>query len=246
MTKTRLLLAAALLAATALSACDQAAKRTPKLAPKPAPVAAAAAAAVGVGTEIPGPIQWDRAHGAFVYNGQPLRAEKLWTFDGTTDGFAAANGDITPTEGTGLFLNEIAADPILRTPRGLNIDGHTRSLVIVRVTRVRPATPFDGSVYYTTANHGEQAAFHARPVAGKDPAVGETTTLVFDMHKLSKGDLDWRDSIIEQVRIDLDDGSGGAFVVRQVAIAQNPGVPLGDPPKGMKAAAAATTAKPAH
>jgi hypothetical protein len=246
MNKTRSLLAAALLAATALSACDQAAKRTPKLAPKPVPVAAAAAAAVPIGVEAPGPIQWDRAHGAFAVNGQPLRAEKVWTFDGTTDGFAAAGGEISPSEGTGLLFNEIGPDSNLRTPRGLNIDGHTRSLVIVRVTRVRAATPFDCSVYYTTAAHGEQAAFHARQVAGKDPAVGETTTLVFDMHKLSKGEMDWRDSVIDQVRIDLDDGPGGAFVVRQIAIAQNPGVPLGDPPKGMKAAAAAAAprAKP--
>jgi hypothetical protein len=134
-----------------------------------------------------------------------------------------SKGEVAPAEGSGLSVNELGLDSNLRTPRGLNVDGHTRSLVIVRATRVRPATPFDGSVYYTTAAHGESAAFHARPAAGKNPEVGETSTLVFDMHRLSKGDLDWRNAIIDQVRIDLDDGAGGAFIVRQVAIALDPG-----------------------
>jgi hypothetical protein len=230
----------AALALSALAACDQAQPRKPHRAPTPttANVVLPVVAAGGPIRETPGPVIWDAAKGAFVFNGQPLRAEKLWTFDGTTEGFTMGNGEVAPADGAGLSVNELGPDSQTRTPRGLNVDGHTRSLVIVRATRVRPAAPFDGSVYYTTAAHGETAAFHARPVAGKDPAVGETTTLVFDMHRLSKGDLDWRNSIIDQVRIDLDDGSGGAFIVRQVAIALDPGgIPLAAAPHGLKAAA---------
>ena len=235
-------LSAAVLAALALSAlaaCDQAQSRKPHRAAPPttANVVLPVAASAGPVRETPGPVTWDAAKSVFVFNGQPLRAEKLWTFDGTTEGFTMGNGEVAPADGAGLSVNELGADSSLRTPRGLNVDGHTRSLVIVRATRVRPATPFDGSVYYTTVAHGESAAFHARPVAGKDPAVGETTTLVFDMHRLSKGDLDWRNSIIDQVRIDLDDGPGGAFIIRQVAIALDPGgIPLAAPPHGLKGA----------
>ena len=237
----------AVLALSLLSACDRAQPRKPHRAPTPitANVVLPVVAPAGPIREIPGPISWDAAKGAFVFNGQPLRAEKMWVFDGATDGFTMGNGEVAPADGAGLSVNELGADSSLRTPRGLNVDGHTRSLVIVRVTRVRPATPFDGSVYYTTAAHGETAAFHARPVAGKSPEVGETATLVFDMHRLSKGDLDWRGAIIDQVRIDLDDGPGGAFIVRQVAIALDPGgIPLGAPPHGLMTTAEAPAATP--
>jgi hypothetical protein len=47
--------------------------------------------------------------------------------------------------------------------------------------------------------------------------------MVFDMHRLAAGGDDWKTSKIDQVRLDLDDGPGGAFVIRQVAIAQDPG-----------------------
>jgi hypothetical protein len=238
----RALTFAAVAAALALSACDRA--QTRKLHRAPTPTSAAVILPVvapsGPIRETPGPISWDAAKGAFVFNGQPLRAEKLWTFEGTTEGFTMNKGEVAPAEGSGLSVNELGPDSNVRTPRGLNVDGHTRSLVIVRATRVRAATPFDGSVYYATAAHGESADFHARPVAGKDPEVGETSTLVFDMHRLSKGDLDWRNAVIDQVRIDLDDGPGGAFIVRQVAIALDPGgVPLAPPLKGLKPAAPA-------
>ena len=240
----RTLTSAAVLAALAfsavdLAACDRAQTRTQHRAavPTPAPVVLPVVAPPGPIRETPGPVTWDVARGVFVFNGQPLRAEKLWTFEGTTDGFTMRNGEVAPADGAGLSVNELKPNALLRTPRGLNVDGHTRSLVIVRVTRVSPAKLFDGSAYYTTAAHGEAAAFHARAVAGKDPEVGETTTLVFDMHRLSKGDLDWRNSIIDQVRIDLDDGGGGAFIVRQVAIALDPGgIPLAPTPKGLKPA----------
>ncbi len=227
------------LAALALVACDRPADRKLQRAPAPTPAAPdTVVGAPGPPRETPGPVSWDAAKGVFVYNGQPLRAEKLWTFDGTTEGFTMGGGDVAPAEHSGLAVSEQAPDSQLRTPRGLNVNGHTRSLVVVRVTRVRAGPPFDGSVYYTTATHGENEAFHARPMAGKDPVVGETAVLVYDMHRLAAGDLDWRNSIIDQVRIDLDDGAGGAFVVHQVAIALDPrGVPPAPPPKGVTPAA---------
>ena len=43
------------------------------------------------------------------------------------------------------------------------------------------------------------------------------------MAALRRGGDDWKRSIIDRVRIDLDDSPDGAFVVRQVAIAQDPG-----------------------
>ena len=57
---------------------------------------------------------------------------------------------------------------------------------------------------------------------GEDPAVNETTILVYDMANLKKGGQDWIHSVIDQVRFDFEDQPGGEFLVRQVAIANNP------------------------
>lgn len=214
-----------LAAALALAACDQPAPRLLKRAPVPTPALAAAAAAPATfpaAREVAGPIRWDPARAAFVADGKVLRAEKQWTFEGTSDGFMAAGGEVAPADRAGLSVRETGGALSLRTPRGLNVDGHTRSLFLVRLTRVKSAQPWDGTVYYSTRDHGETQGFFAKPAFGADPAVNETQVLVYDMRQLKAGGEDWKGSIIDQVRIDLDAAPGGAFVVHQVAIAQSP------------------------
>lgn len=217
------------LASVALAACDKAAPRQPRLAApppgvlEPVPVQAPVAAGPAKPKAPPSPITWSAQAGAFVFQGKPLRAEKLWLFDGATDGFVATGGEVQPTEGPGMTYRAVMEDPILRSPKGLNVDGHGRTLVLVRVSRLQAAGGrWDGTVFYATAAHGESADFQAKPLFGGDPAVGETETLVFDMSRLKKGGADWTTSIIEQIRIDLDNAAGGEFLIRQVAIAQAP------------------------
>lgn len=248
MTGRRILLVSAAL--MALAACDRAADRTPQRAVVPTPAvdpSGLRGLASGVVAEAASPVAWDDKAQAFTFNGKPLRAEKLWTFEGASDGFVAAGGDVLPAKSSGLIVEETAADAILRTPRGLNIDGAVRSLVIVRLTRLRPAKLWDGTLYYSTPGHTETAEFFAKPVSGTNPAVNQTVTLIYDMHQLRAGGDDWKASIIDQVRLDLDDTPGGAFVLRQVAIAQDPGgvVPRKIEPAPAKAAAASDAPKKA-
>ena len=243
--------------ALTLAACDRPSPRLLRRAavPVPAAVAVAAPASFPAAREVTGPIRWDAARGAFVADGKVLRAEKLWTFDGTSDGFVAAGGEAVPADRAGLAVRESGDALSLRTPRGLNVDGHTRSLFLVRLTRVKAARPWDGTVYYSTKAHGETQAFFAKPAYGADPAVNETQVLVYDMRQLRAGGEDWKTSIIDQVRVDLDAAPGGAFVVHQVAIAQSPEAALAEaqpkpPPRqptltlpDRPAAAAVATAK---
>lgn len=220
----------ALLAALSLAACDQPAVRMKRRAPAPVP-------AVPPGTPIeapqapvrlfpddpPSPVLWNPGKAIFEFKGRPLRAEKVWTFDGATDGFVATHAEVIPADGAGLALKIGGRDTILRTPRGLNVAGANRSVVLVRLTRTAAAKRLDPTLYYSTAAHGEGQSWFAKPVFGGHPRLGDTTTMVFNMHRPSAGEGDWKSSIIDQVRLDLDDGPGGAFVIRQVAIAQDPG-----------------------
>jgi hypothetical protein len=220
----------ALLVALSLAACDRPAVRVARRTPPPVPIAPPGTEIEGAAPPVrlfpddpPNPVVWNPAKASFEFKGQPLRAEKVWTFDGATDGFVATHGDVSPADGAGLSLRVAGRDTILRTPRGLNVAGVNRSLVLVRLTRTGAAKRLDPTAYYSTAAHGESQAWFAKPVFGGHPRLNDTVTMVFDMHRLAAGADDWKTSTIDQVRLDLDDGPGGAFVIRQVAIAQDPG-----------------------
>ncbi len=204
------------LALCALSACDGVGRPAADDAAKARPVRPVAA------VEHDGPIVWNPKSGGFEYRGLPLRAEKLWTFEGATDGFVLDAGDFAPAQGQGLILNFTKPFGSLRSPSGLHVEGSNRPYILVRLTRLKPGKNWDGRVYYSTPSHGETLAYYNKPLSGGDPPVNETVVLAYDMHALAAGGGDWKSSKIEQVRIDLDGGSGGAFLIREVAIAQSP------------------------
>lgn len=170
--------------------------------------------------ERPGPVRWNMASGGFELNGKPLKAVKLWTFDGSTEGYTGVGSKVIPAVGSGVSVT--IADPILRSPKGLNVPGGQYPLVLVRLTRIAPAVAWDGALYYATAGHTESISYLGKPMSGANPAVGETTTLVYDMAHQTLGGPDWVQSTIDQIRLDLEDRPGGAFLIRQIAIAENP------------------------
>jgi hypothetical protein len=167
-----------------------------------------------------GPVHWNAATGGFELNGKPLKTVKLWTFDGSTDGFTAMGSRIAPAPGQGIAVT--IADPTIRSPKGLNVPGGQYPLVLVRLTRTAAASAWDGALYYSTAAHAETINFLGKPLSGADPHVGETTTLVYDMSRQAIGGPDWTQSTIDQIRFDVEDKPGGAFLIRQIAIAENP------------------------
>jgi hypothetical protein len=187
---------------------------------RPVEQARTAAPAVPAGPERAGPVRWNAATGGFEINGAPVKTAKLWTFDGSTDGFTAVGSKITPAVGQGIAVT--IADPTIRSPKGLNIPGGQYPLVLVRLTRTAPGAIWDGALAYSTTGHPESAAYLGKPISGANPAVGETTTLVYDMSRQPVGAPDWAQSTIDQFRLDIEDKPGGAFLIRQVAIAENP------------------------
>jgi hypothetical protein len=187
---------------------------------RPAENAKPSAVAENPTVERAGPVRWNAASGAFEFNGKPMKTVKLWTFDGSTDGFTAVPGQITPASGAGLAVKVL--DPTLHSPRGLNVPGGQYPLVLVRLTRIAEGSIWDGALYYSTPSHSESVAFFSKPVLGGKPAMGETTTMVYDMAKQTNGSADWSRSTIDQMRLDLEDKVGGAFVIHQIAIAEDP------------------------
>ncbi len=168
-------------------------------------------------------IMWNEGKDAFEIAGKPLKAGRLWTFDGSTEGFVLTGGAALPGAPVGLEIQNERSDPMLRSPTGLALDGRRFSVVLVRMTRTRPGAAWDGAIFYRTANHGESGEFQAKPVDGADPAVNETVVVVYDMSRLKSGGDDWQTSQIDQIRLDTDDQAGGGFVIHQIAVTENPG-----------------------
>jgi hypothetical protein len=177
-------------------------------------------APVPAGPERSGPVRWNPASGVFELGGKPLKTAKLWTFDGSTDGFTPVGSKVLPAPGQGIAVSIV--DPTIRSPKGLNVPGGQYPLVLVRLTRTAPASAWDGALYYSTSGHPESINYLGKPLSGADPAVGETTTLVYDMSRQATGAPDWTQSTIDQIRFDIEDKPGGAFVIRQIAIAEDP------------------------
>lgn len=209
-----------------LAGCDEPRPREPQINPRPQPVddrdLPPAARPANAAVERPGPYAWDGSAGHFTFEGQPLRAGRLWTFEGSTDGFVMAGGEVLPAETSGLRLAARAFDPALRSPSGLALDGAQFSHVLVRVTRLAPATDWDGSLHYVTAAHPEAAGFMAKPFQGADPQVNETVIMAYDMRSPNLGGRDWVTSLIESIRLDFDDAAGGEFLIHQIAITEPP------------------------
>jgi hypothetical protein len=166
------------------------------------------------------PVTWDDKLGAFAQNGKPLKTWKLWRFTSSTEGFAAPGSTVSVAPGGGLSIaNKVYGAPV-RTPESLALDGGRYPVVLVRITRDAAGTQWDPIVYYTTDKHAETELFKANVYRGHNPAVGETTVLVYDMAHLLTGGPDWLRSKIKQIRFQNDDQPGSSFTIREIAVAE--------------------------
>lgn len=218
--KAVLTLSASLAAALLLAGCDKPAQDKAGKTDANAP---AASLAKKRPARVAEPIQWDDAQKTFVKNGQALETAKLWTFATSTEAFVGAGATLSVAPGGGLKVVGTLFDSIVRSPKGLDVDGSSYNTILVRVERVKDTARWDGTIFWTTGAHAESASYMVGPIRGADPAVGETTTMVYNMTKPFKGGDDWTTSTINSLRLDLDDDAGGEFIIHQIAIVNVPG-----------------------
>jgi hypothetical protein len=186
------------------------------------PADPADAALSGLPYERPGALAWNDTARAFMFEGRPVVAGRVWNFDDGPEAFTGQGASIrfSPISGT-LVVNDVF-DALIRSPDGLGLEGARYNLVLVRLGRESAGAPWDGALFWSTDTHGELHAFHAKPFAGASPALNETVTLAYDMTRPTRGGSDWTSSVIRQFRLDTDDGAGGSFRLRQIAIVENP------------------------
>jgi len=146
-----------------------------------------------------------------------LDAAVAYQFDSTVDGWTVAGGTLTWQSGGTVWLSSSGTDPILRSPTGLTINGGLYPLIRMRVKRMA-GNGWDGTVYYITAGHTE-SGLYCKSIP--DPGLvtgGDWVELTWDMHALTAGGADWKDSTIQSFRIDLGNSSADAFLIDWVVV----------------------------
>lgn len=132
-----------------------------------------------------------------------IRADRpahLWQFTSSVNGWTAANGTVA-SGATAMVVTQTAGDLIIRSPSGLNICGATARFVRARVRRTSGAGTVDGAIFYVTAAHSETGNYYK--AATFTAANNVWQILEWDMHAPTNGGLEWANSIITQIRIDL-------------------------------------------
>lgn len=140
-----------------------------------------------------------------------------WQFISSAQGWTAANATIT-SGSTSIVLTATAADPILR--RTIKAFAGSKYRYVVARMRRMVAGAWEGSVQYTTPGHGESASYIN---TAAEPAVWSTGSwfiFVWDMHALTAGVDDWRDSFITGLRFDFSSANGSSVEIDWIALSE--------------------------
>lgn len=142
-----------------------------------------------------------------------------WSFNGSLDGWTANNATLAANT-TSITATGTAADPILRGP-ATSFQGGNYRYVIARIKRLAGAG-WDGTVYYSTAYHGESGSYYKNIPDPTSGVAGDYVVAVWDMHRLSVGARDWQDGVILSIRLDLGAGAGDNFEIDFITYANDP------------------------
>jgi hypothetical protein len=128
------------------------------------------------------------------------RPAKLWQFTGVANGWAAFNATSLATPLV-WQITQTAADVYVVSPTGQNICGASARFVRVRLYRMSGSGSVDLQLYYTTPRHPVSESF--RKQVTWSSGNGQWVLVEFDMHALTVGGADWKESIIDRIRLDL-------------------------------------------
>lgn len=154
----------------------------------------------------------DATLGSFFTAGSGL----LWEFTNTDDGWSAVNATKT-NNATYLTVTASNGDPHL-DKSGLSFSGQSKRHVVARLRRTSPGWTDDFGLYYTTASHGRDTSNYQALRQTIALAQNEWTIVVWDMHQLSVGGDDWKNSTITGLSVDFTSTSGGVFDLDYIAV----------------------------
>lgn len=140
-------------------------------------------------------------------------------FNNTLNSWASSSSANLTTSAAGMQVAVTGVDPYIYRS-GLSFDGARFTRVVVSLTRTanRSSGTWDGSLYWSRAGHSWASEYKAdTAMVGGDPSLNQRTQLVYDM-PTAFGGADWTAGTITGIRLDLDQGNGGSFVIHSIRV----------------------------
>lgn len=150
-----------------------------------------------------------------------IDAENSWDFDGdTTQDWFAANA--TLVAGTdGLEVTSTTTGHNIRITSGVDIAGSNYRYLAVKV-KIESGGDWgrtDCVLLYSTGSHTFSFSHYAKPInydLDKIYTDGDDFVIYFDMHDLTAGGIDWKDSTITGLRFDFDEIDPREYTVKSI------------------------------
>jgi hypothetical protein len=137
----------------------------------------------------------------------------FYGFDASTDSWTASGATATATGGI-LTVNSTSIDPLIR--RTVSFAGSRYPYVEVFLRR-STGTTWDGTLYYSTAGHGESALFYNQYTEPTWDGVNYQYMIV-DNRNLVVGGTDWTNNTITNLRLDFGAAIDDDFTVDWIQI----------------------------
>ena len=144
-------------------------------------------------------------------------AAEEWKFNGTLGGWTAQNATLTAQPG-GMQYVVTAETPSLTSP-DFSIPGSVNNIIGLQFSQTAGAINAAIKVQYKTPNHGYSDSYMRRINVVGD--ISFTRSVQVNMHELSAGGHDWKDSTITGIRLFIGSAVGQEYQINFVNIGQS-------------------------
>lgn len=144
-------------------------------------------------------------------------AAEEWKFNGTLGGWTAQNATLTAQPG-GMQYVVTAETPSLTSP-DFSIPGNVNNIIGLQFSQTAGAINAVIKVQYKTPDHGYSDSYMRRINVVGD--ISFTRSVQINMHELTAGGSDWKDSTITGIRLFIGASVGQEYQINFVNIGQS-------------------------
>ena len=167
-------------------------------------------------------------------------AAVAWTFDVNTENWTVTGATSAVALGL-LTVTSNSTTPKLSSPTITETVNGVEGRYVRALVRRKAGSGWTGAVYYKTAGHDFSESY--KKVMAWPTVVNEWTLVEWDMHSLTAGGNDWRDSNILQIRLHLGASVSDVFEIDWIAIGRYGAAGVNRSGRVMSAAQALITAE---
>ena len=140
-----------------------------------------------------------------------------WKFEGSLNGWTGQNAELTP-DSAGMKYKITAESPSMTSP-AINIDGGVNNIIGLQILQTTGEPDANIRIQYSTSNHGFSDEYMKRvDLLG---GISITRSVQVNMHALTAGGDDWKNSAITGIRILIGKTIDAEYLITLVNVGQS-------------------------